>query len=137
MILPEAPRDREIYLQWVLDTCLHSLKDRKDHYQRRRQYMLFGTMTDQDILYNRIESHLDLVCAFLFASDHAEFQLSAKPNAAEYLVRQFAAAQVRCPQFLLDVGDDPFRLGTLIGETQRTQRIMRVADSDDLLGKQW
>ena len=104
MILPEKPKERDEYLRWVLDTCLMSQKDRKSMYDRRRQYFLFGTASDEDVLYNRIESHIDLVCAFLYAGDHAEFQLSAKPNAAEDTIRQFAAAQDQFNEDFRDSG---------------------------------
>ena len=104
MILPEKPRDRDEHLKWVLDTCLMSQKERKNMYDRRRQFFLFGTASDQDVLYNRIESHIDLVCAFLYAGDHAEFQLSAKPNAPEDVIRQFAAAQDQFNEDFRDAG---------------------------------
>lgn len=104
MILPDKPRDLAEYLKWVLDVCLMSQKERKNMYDRRRQFFLFGTASDQDVLYNRIESHIDLVCAFLYAGDHAEFQLSAKPNAPEDVIRQFAAAQDQFNEDFRDAG---------------------------------
>ena len=105
MILPESGRVLEDYLTWVLNTCLMSRKDRKNMYDRRRSFFLYGTGSDQDVIYNRIESHLDLVCSFLFTPDHAEFALSGKANAAEDRIRQFAAAQ--------DQFNDDFRDGGL------------------------
>ena len=104
MILPENPKDLEQYLTWVLNTCLMSRKDRKDMYDRRRSFFLYGTGSDQDVLYNRIESHLDLVCAFLFSGDHAEFSLSGKPNASEDKIRMFAAAQDQFNEDFRDAG---------------------------------
>lgn len=104
MILPDNDRDRDEYVSWVLNTCLQSRRDRKDMYDRRRQFFLYGTGHDQDVIYNRIEAHLDMVCAFLFASDHAEFSLSAKPNAAEDLVLKFTAAQDQFNEDFRDAG---------------------------------
>jgi hypothetical protein len=104
MIIPETTRDRDQYLSWVLNTCLQSRRERKDMYDRRREFFLYGTGHDQDVLYNRIESHLDLVCSFLFAPDHAEFALSAKANADEDVVRQFAAAQDQFNEDFRDAG---------------------------------
>jgi hypothetical protein len=104
MIIPEVTRDRDEYLTWVLNTCIQSRRERKDMYDRRREFFLYGTGHDQDVLYNRIESHLDLVCSFLFAPDHAEFALSAKANADEDVVRQFAAAQDQFNEDFRDAG---------------------------------
>ena len=61
--------------------------------RRRRQFFLYGTSGDSDIIYNRIESHLDLVGSFLYSPDHAEFSLSAPANASDAEVKQFMAAQ--------------------------------------------
>ena len=47
MIIPENPALKDEYLKWVLDTCLVSRNDRKNMYDRRRQYFLYGTGADQ------------------------------------------------------------------------------------------
>ncbi len=93
MIIPDTEHLKNDYLQWVLETCLASKKERKDMYDRRRQFFLYGTGSDQDIIYNRIESHLDLVSSFLYSPDHAEFSLSAPANSTDAEVKQFMAAQ--------------------------------------------
>jgi hypothetical protein len=93
VIIPDNPALRTEYIQWILDVCLQSKKDRKDLYDRRRNFFLYGTGSDQDIIYNRLESHLDLVSSFLYSPDHAEFSLSAPPNADDATVKQFQAAQ--------------------------------------------
>ena len=54
MILPEPIAVRDEYLKWVLDTCLLSRTDRRNMYNRRRQFFLYGTGHDQDVLYNRL-----------------------------------------------------------------------------------
>lgn len=104
MIVPENPTLRNEWLKWVLDTCLASKKDRKDLYDRRRSFFLYGTSADQEIIYNRIESHLDLVCSFLYSPDHAEFQLSAPQNADDNTVKQFMAAQDQFNDDFRDAG---------------------------------
>jgi len=93
VIIPENNPLKDEYLQYVLDVCLASKNDRKNMYDRRRQYFLYGTGSDQDIIYNRLESHLDLVSSFLYSPDHAEFALSAPPNSDDAVVKQFMAAQ--------------------------------------------
>jgi hypothetical protein len=93
VIIPENETLKNEYLTWILDTCLASKEERKALYDRRRQFFLYGTSGDTDIIYNRIESHLDLVGSFLYSPDHAEFSLSAPANASDAEVKQFMAAQ--------------------------------------------
>ena len=93
MIIPDDAKLRDEYLTWILDTCLSSKEERKALYDRRRQFFLYGTGGDSEIIYNRIESHLDLVGSFLYSPDHAEFSLSAPANASDAEVKQFMAAQ--------------------------------------------
>src|SRR5215475_6340159 len=93
MIIPDEPHKQAEFVRWVLDVCLNSHKDRKDLYDRRRQFWLYGTNGDTESTYNRIESHLDLVASFLYSQDHAQFALSAPLNSEDDVVRQFLAAQ--------------------------------------------
>src|SRR5580698_700543 len=93
MIIPETEPLKSDFLGWVLDVCLASREERKSLYDRRRQFFLYGSSGDTDIIYNRIESHLDLVGSFLYSPDHAEFSLSAPANSSDAEVKQFMAAQ--------------------------------------------
>src|ERR1700722_7561456 len=93
MIIPDNQKLKDDYLTWILDTCLSSKEERKSLYDRRRQFFLYGTGGDSEIIYNRVESHLDLVGSFLYSPDHAEFSLSAPANASDAEVKQFMAAQ--------------------------------------------
>ena len=130
MIIPDNPSLRADYLQWVLDTCLLSRQDRKNMYDRRRQYFLYGTGSDQDIIYNRLESHLDLVTSFLYSPDHAEFSLSAPPNSADAEVKQFQAAQDAFNNDFRDAGlFDTFADGLLWG-TVFDSMILKMGWSD-------
>ena len=93
MIIPTDPTRKAEYVKFLIDTCLQSRKDRKDLYDKRRQYFLYGTASDAQIKYNRLESHLDLVCAFLYSADSAQFSLSAPMNSEDDEVKKFMAAQ--------------------------------------------
>jgi hypothetical protein len=93
VIIPEKEQEKSEYLDWVIGTCLLSRKDRKDLYDRRRQFFLYGTAADQEVVYNRMESHLDLVSSFLYSPDHAQFSLSAPLNSDDALVKKFMAAE--------------------------------------------
>src|SRR5262249_47177709 len=93
MIVPGEAKKKADRVKWLIDTCRLSHQDRRTLYDRRRGYFLHGTAADKEIIYNRIESHLDLVASFLYSADHANFNLSASLNAPEERVRQFLAAQ--------------------------------------------
>ena len=93
MIIPGPGPRQEDFVKWVCDVCLASKNERKELYDRRRQFFLYGTGADSEIIYNRIESHLDLVASFLYASDHAQFALAAPPNSEDAVVKQFMAAE--------------------------------------------
>ena len=93
MIIPDDPKLRDEYLAWILDACTRSRRSRQEMYDRRRQFFLYGTNADTDIMYNRLESHLDLVASFLYSPDRAEYELSAPANADDNQVKQYMAAQ--------------------------------------------
>lgn len=93
MIIPDGEEDKAEYVQWVIDTCMFSAKDRKDLYDRRRQYFLYGGTDPDQVIYNRIESHLDLVASFLYSPDHATFSLAAPLNSDDATVKQYMSAQ--------------------------------------------
>ena len=50
MIIPDEPTRQAEFIRWVLDVCLTSRKDRKDLYDRRRQFFLYGTSADQEVM---------------------------------------------------------------------------------------
>lgn len=130
MIIPPPGPDREDYLQFILDTCLASKKERKDLYDRRRTFFLYGTAQDADIYYNRIESHLDLVCSFLYSPDHAEFSLSAPANSDDAVVKQFMAAQDAFNNDFRDAGMFDTFADALIWSTVFDSMIMKMGWSD-------
>ena len=67
MIIPDNPRLRDDYLKWVLNTCTASRRTRKELYERRRQFFLYGTGGDEEIKYNRLRiSHRFLVASSFF-----------------------------------------------------------------------
>src|SRR6202045_1641432 len=115
MIIPDDPKKQGEFIRWVLDVCLNSKKDRKDLYDRRRQFWLYGSSADQDIIYNRIESHLDLVASFLYSPDHAQFSLSAPLNSPDLVVKQYMAAQDTFNNDFRDAGMFDFFGDAIIG----------------------
>lgn len=130
MIIPDNPAQREQFIQWVLDVCLNSKKDRKDLYDRRRQFWLYGTSADNDILYNRIESHLDLVSSFLYSSDHAQFSLSAPLNSEDLEVKKYMALEDSFNNDFRDAGLFDFFGDAIIGSLVYDSMILKPGWSD-------
>jgi len=130
VIIPDEPRKRDEFLRWVLDVCLASKKDRKDLYDRRRQFWLYGTANDNDILYNRIESHLDLVSSFLYSSDHAQFSLSAPLNSTDDLVKQYMSVEDCFNNDFRDAGMFDFFGDAIIGSLVYDSMLLKSGWSD-------
>ncbi len=130
MIIPDDPAKLPEFIRWTLDVCLKSRKDRKDLYDRRRQFWLYGSASDQDILYNRIESHLDLVSSFLYSQDHAQFALSAPLNSPDEMVKQYMAAQDSFNDDFRDAGLFDFFGDAIIGSLVYDSMILKIGWSD-------
>ena len=93
MIFPTEEEELEKRVKFLVDTCNNSRDDRAALYQKRERYFLFGTDSRDQVRYNRLESHIDLVAAFLYAPDHAFFNLAADRNASDNVVKQAIALQ--------------------------------------------
>ncbi len=130
MIIPDNAAQQAEFIKWVLDVCLNSKKDRKDLYDRRRQFFLYGTAGDSDILYNRIESHLDLVSSFLYSSDRAEFSLSAPLNSDDDTVKRFMAMQDSFNNDFRDAGLFDFFDNAIIWSLVNDSMILKAGWSD-------
>lgn len=130
MIIPENPAKQAEYLRWVLDVCLNSQKDRKDLYDRRKQFFLYGTAGEQEIMYNRIESHLDLVSSFLYSQDNAQFALSAPLNSDDNTVKQYMAAQDNFNNDFRDAGLFDFFGDAIVGALTFDSIILKSGWSD-------
>ena len=104
MLIPTDPDAKARHVKWIIDGCLYSRKDRKDLYDRRRRFYLHGSGADEEVRYNRLESHLDLVCAFLYSAESAQFALAAAMNAGDDEVKKFMAAQDQFNSDLRDAG---------------------------------
>jgi hypothetical protein len=130
MIIPGDPARQGEFLRWVLDVCLNSKKDRKDLYDRRRQFWLYGTSQDADTMYNRIESHLDLVSSFLYSSDHAQFSLSAPLNSPDNLVKQYMSVEDSFNNDFRDAGLFDFFGDAIIGSLVFDSMLLKSGWSD-------
>ena len=104
MIIPKSAAAKAERVKWLIDTCRLSYQERRTLYDKRRAYFLFGSGADKEIIYNRIESHLDLVASFLYSADHANFSIAPPLNAPAEQVQQFLAAQDSFNEDLRDAG---------------------------------
>jgi len=93
MIFPDREEDLERRVVWLIDRCRETQRDRIGVYDRRERYFLFGTNGNDSVRYNRIESHIDLVASFLYAPDHAFYNIAAERNADEFKIKQATALQ--------------------------------------------
>jgi hypothetical protein len=93
LIIPSAKSKelRDTKVLEVRDACLSSRAERSAMYTRRRRYFMFGTNNYEQCRYNRLFSHLDLVCAFLYSPDHASFNIAAPLNSPDQAVFQATA----------------------------------------------
>jgi hypothetical protein len=104
MIFPDRDEDLERRVIWLVERCKESLRDRVQVYDRRERYFLFGTNGNDQVRYNRIESHIDLVSSFLYAPDHAFYNIAAQRNASDEAIRQATALQDEFNDDFQDVG---------------------------------
>lgn len=93
MIFPDRDEDLERRVSWLVAQCKMTQRDRVQMYDRRERYFLFGSAGNGIVRYNRIESHIDLVASFLYAPDHAFYNIAAERNASDVLIKQATALQ--------------------------------------------
>ena len=109
---------------------MNSKQDRKELYDRRQQFFLYGGANPDEVIYNRIESHLDLVASFLYSPDHAQFSLSAPLNSDDYLVKQYMSAQDSFNNDFRDAGMFDFFGDAIIGSLVYDSIILKSGWSD-------
>jgi hypothetical protein len=102
MIIPKTEPERTRKLQWLIDNCMESQSERVSRYEQRRRWTLFGSDGIRDqVLYNKLQAHTDLVASFLYAADHCAFTVAAQRNADDEVVQQMQAVE--------EYWDDEFR----------------------------
>lgn len=93
MIIPSDASRKKNLLQFVLETCITSQTERRRLYEKRRNYFLFGQDTESMVKFNRLQSHIPLLCSFLFQGDQCAFDIAAPKNASEQDVAKWLAVQ--------------------------------------------
>lgn len=80
MIIPRDANDRQQFYEEVIRDCLTSREERVSDYEMNRAYFLFGTPPgNEPATYNKIFPSIDLLSAFLFASETTRFSVELGP----------------------------------------------------------
>lgn len=104
MIIPQTDPYRQDKIIEIRDACMASRGERRQMYERRQRYFLFGCADYRQVRYNRLFSHIDLVSSFLYSPDHASFTLGAPQNSPLPTVLQSVALQDEWNNIFRDSG---------------------------------
>lgn len=83
MIIPANSTDRQVFYQETLRACLTSRRDRFEVYKQLRNYYLFGTNDLSGCPYNKIESTIDTLSAFVYSPSSTKFSIHLGVTAPE------------------------------------------------------
>ena len=77
MKIPSDPLDREYFYNSLIEKCMVSRDERRADYASLRSYYLFGNSPEEEpALYNKIFSHIDQLCSFLYSAETTRFNIS-------------------------------------------------------------
>lgn len=93
MRIPESKEDLARFLLFIVDNCTASQQQRRELYEKRRRYFMYGQNGLQIVRFNRIKSHLPLLASFLFAADQVSYNVAAPKNADKETVEMYLAIQ--------------------------------------------
>ncbi len=88
MRIPSDPALRHIFFIDLIQKCNATSETRREFYKQMRSYYLFGCedrALNQQTRYNKIFSHIDTLCSFMFSPETTRFtiNLGASVNAEE------------------------------------------------------
>lgn len=104
MLIPSEKTAQANFLQWVVDNCTSSQSKRREMYDKRRRYFLFGQNSNSIVRFNRLKSHLPLLASFLYASDQIAYAVAAPKNADDQVIAQYLAIEDDWNQSFQDYG---------------------------------
>ena len=77
MKIPSDPLEREYFYNSLIEKCMVSRDERRSDYASLRSYYLFGNSPEEEpALYNKIFSHIDQLCSFLYSAETTRFNIS-------------------------------------------------------------
>lgn len=104
MKIPTTQSELTKFLCYIVEVCTRSQDERRSHYDRRRRYFLYGQNSNMMVRFNRLKSHLMLVCSFLYSQDGLAFSIAAPPNADDQTVAKFLSIEDDWNEEFRDVG---------------------------------
>jgi hypothetical protein len=113
---------------------MSSISSRNKLYDQRRRYFLYGTdnsQADLVVRYNRLAAHLDLVAAFLYAADHARYNVSVGENQEKVLIDQAAMIQEKWNNEFRDSGLAYMMTDTILWSLIMDTIIIKMGWSDE------
>lgn len=133
MIVPKDYQEREYFYQDLIQKCTASQDDRRIDYGNQRHMYLFGRGPDEDETpYNKIFPHIDMLTAFLFASETTRFSTHLGPHIPDHeYLRIPAINRAVNDAWLMSNGDQTFGQGltwSLVYNTMIFKIIVRAND---------
>jgi hypothetical protein len=133
MNIPENLVDRERFYQDLIQKCTASQDDRRVDYGLMRHFYLFGRSPDEaETPYNKIFPHIDMLTAFLFASETTRFSTHFGPHVSEHeYERIIPINRAINDQWLISNADQTFGQGltwSLVYNTMIFKIIVRAND---------
>lgn len=130
MQIPKDDAELAKFLRFVVDVCTASQRERRQLYERRRRYYLYGQNTDASVRHKRLKSHIGLVTSFLFAPDGIAYSVSAPSNAPDSTVKQFLALEDEWNEEMRDCGLPDLYSETLLWATVFDTMIIKLGWND-------
>jgi hypothetical protein len=82
---PDTAVELEVWYQDLIQKCTASQQQRRADYGLLRHFFLFGRGPDEAATpYNKVFPHIDMLAAFLFASDSTKFSVHLGPHIDEH-----------------------------------------------------
>ena len=75
MIIPRDPAQLQSWAADTIQNCFRSYQDRANQYRIFRNLYLSGKADGQLAVYNRIQSHIDLLTSYMFSGETAAFEI--------------------------------------------------------------
>lgn len=115
MKIPKDMQQRDMFYQELIDKCTKSQDDRRIDYGSNRHFFLFGRGPDEpETPYNKIFPHIDMLTAFLFASETTKFTTHLGPHIPDHeYLRLNAINRAVNDQWLMSNGDQTFGQGLI------------------------
>lgn len=83
MRIPKGPAERQQFYLDLIAKCSATSETRREFYKQMRSYYLFGCedrALNQQTRYNKIYSHVETLCSFMFSPETTRFTINLGPS---------------------------------------------------------